>query len=137
MTVVELRLHMALGLLPHLSARDRSEIKRTHPDLELWALDRCTLPGNAWALMTHHDVQVIGGVVSSRDTGTLWLAGRSGWTRHAKTVLKIFREIRAAGFRRLECKAYLDNPRAQRFAERAGFERLSVADNLVHYGMAL
>lgn len=134
---MELTLSMALSLLPNLSARDRSEIRRTHPDLERWALDRCTLPGLGWALVIDHEVQAIGGVVDRAGVGTLWLAGRAGWTRHVRHALRVFREIRASGFQRLECKAYLDNRRAQRFAERLGFERLGVKDNLVHYGMAL
>ena len=132
---MELTLPMALSILPHLSARDSSEIRRTQPDLEKWAMGRCMLPGMAVAIIAGGEVQAIGGVVDCNGVGTLWLAGREGWTRYVKHVLRVFREIQLAGFKRMECKAYLDNARAQRFVERLGFARIGVKGNLVHYGM--
>lgn len=126
---------MALALLPHLCARHRSEILRTHADLEQWALDRCTLPGLGWALFVRDEVQVIGGVIDRGGVGTLWLAGRTGWARHVKHAIRVFRCIKDAGFAELRCRAYLDHHRALRFAEHLGFRRLEVRDNYVQYGM--
>jgi RimJ/RimL family protein N-acetyltransferase len=133
---MELTVPMAISLLPHLAARDRAEVMRTHPDLEQWARERCALPGNAWALVKDDQVLAIGGVVHRGGVGTIWLAGRAGWTRHVKHALRVWREILAVGFNRLECKACADNQRARRFAERVGFQMLYVKNGFVHYGMA-
>jgi hypothetical protein len=62
-TVRELTLPMALELAANLGARDRMEILRAYPDLDSWALDRCTLPGNAWALIEDGQVMLAGGIV--------------------------------------------------------------------------
>lgn len=132
----ELTLPMALELAANLDARDRAEISLAYSDLERWAHDRCTLPGIAWALIQGGQVILAGGVVSNACKGTLWMAGREGWRRHAKHAVRIWRAIRAAGvYERFECQCAEDNDIAQRFAERMGFERLGARAGLVNYGV--
>jgi hypothetical protein len=137
-TVRELTLPMALELAANLGARDRMEILRAYPDLDSWALDRCTLPGNAWALI--EDGQVM----------RRWGHRRSRVQRHAvarranrlasrsvKHAVRIWRAIRESGlYRRVECQCAEDNVVAQRFAERMGFQREGVCNGLVDFGIA-
>jgi hypothetical protein len=99
-TVRELTLPMALELAANLGARDRMEILRMYPDLDRWALERCTLPGNAWALIEDGQVIVAGGIVDQGTKGTLWLAGRTGWRRSVKHAVRIWRAIRESGLYR-------------------------------------
>jgi RimJ/RimL family protein N-acetyltransferase len=133
-----LTLDLARALVPHLAARDRTEIQRAYPNLERWARSRCELPGAAWALVRDDQVLAAGGIIFEGATGILWIAGREGWTRHVKHALRAFREIKASGVvRRLECKACTDNASAQRFARRLGFRPLGAAAGFVAYGMAL
>lgn len=136
-TVRELTLPMALELAANLDNRDRMEILRVYPDLDRWALERCTLPGNAWALIEEGQVMVAGGIVDQGTKGTLWLAGRTGWRRRVKHAVRIWRAIRESRlYQRLECQCTEDNPVAQRFAERLGFQREGVRNGLVDFGMA-
>lgn len=135
--VRELTLPMALELAANLDTLDRAEIGIVYSDLDRWALDRCTLPGMAWALMEDGQVILAGGVVSNASKGTLWMAGRPGWRRHAKHAVRIWRAIRAAGaYERFECRCAEDNHTAQRFVERMGFERLGARAGLVSYGVS-
>lgn len=129
MTVVPLTLQLALELVPNLSARDREEIARSCNSLEKWARGRAELGG--YALTVRGEVQAIGGVTGD---GTLWLAGREGWARYAKHVLRVFRVIRAL-YPSLHCRCYADNHAAQFFVERLGFQRGPVEHGIVHYGM--
>lgn len=136
-TVRELTLPVALELAANLDARDRDEILRMYPDLERWALDRCTLPGMAWALIAHGEVVFACGVVSNGPKGTMWIAGRPGWRRHAKHALRICREVMQAGvYEYFECQCAADNPTAQHFAERIGFERVGARHGLIDYRVA-
>jgi hypothetical protein len=108
-TVRELTLPMALELAANLDARDRRDPAR-YPDLERWAIDRCTLPGVAWALLKDGQVMLACGVVSSGATAMLWLAGREGWRRYIKHPLRIWRAVLEAGaFERFECQCAEDN----------------------------
>jgi hypothetical protein len=135
-TVRELTLPMALELAEHLDNRDRIEILRAYPDLERWALDRCTLPGMAWALLEDGAVVLAGGVVTNGLNGTLWLAGRPGWRKSIKHPLRIWRAIRESRFcERFECQCAEDNPIAQHFAQCIGFTPEGTRAGVVHYGM--
>lgn len=135
--VRELTLPMALELAANLGARDRMEILRMYPDLDRWALERCTLPGNAWALIEDGQVIAAGGIVDQGAKGTLWLAGRTGWRRSVKHAVRIWRAIRDSGlYQRFECQCAEDNSVAQRFAERMGFEREAVRNGLIEFRMA-
>jgi hypothetical protein len=136
--VRELTVERARALVPHLGERDRAEIARRYPDLNLWARSRCELPGAAWALLDGKEVLAAGGVMFEGTTGVLWVAGREGWTRHVKHALRVFREVRDSGVvKRLECRVCADNPRAQDFARRLGFMALGADGGFVSYGMAL
>lgn len=137
--IAELTLPMALELAAHLDPRDCADALQAYPDLDRWALERCTLPGAAWALIVRGDVLAAGGVVSKdAETGVLWLAGREGWTRYIKHAVRIWREIRACGlYRRFECRCAIGRDTATRFAERMGFQRLYARDGFVHYEVAL
>lgn len=129
---------MALEVAGNLRARDLEETLRLYPNVDAWALDRCTCPGIAWGVVVRGEVIAAFGVASRQHVGTLWVAGRDGWPRYVKHGLRVVREIiRARVYRVLALQCFLDNPVAQAFAERLGFAKLGVRDELVYYRMAL
>lgn len=142
--IVDLTLPMALELSRNLAPRDRYEITGTEPDLERWARTRCALPGSSWALV-EGEVLAAGGVIDAGRVGTLWIAGRAGWTRYVKQALWIWKLMRGLQhpYGRLECRVYESNPAARAFAERLGFlrekllERFNLrGENLILYARA-
>lgn len=98
------------------------ELTRMHGSLQEWA--RTRMSGLSWVLVDQQPV-VAGGVF---DDGYVWLLGAKGWGRRLKTVLRIWREIRASGaYPLLYCECMADNEPALRLAKRAGF--VPFADN--------
>lgn len=114
-----------MALLPRLRARDVAEILAASrfSSLEEWARSRLMGPGVAWTLLVSGVPVWCGGVLDGavRGIGALWIVGSDEAGRYVKHVLRVWRQVKAAGYRRLECKCYADNEPANRLAVRAGF----------------
>lgn len=124
-------------ILPRLRIRDVAEILHAsrHATLASWAHSRVASPGVSWTLLVDGSPVWIGGVLEGavRGIGALWLVGVRGCERRVKHVLRVWRVIVTdGGYRRLECKVYAANEKANTFALRAGFK---FEGTLAGYGM--
>lgn len=124
---MDLALSDLMQLLPRMRPRDVEEIlgASRHSTLESWAMSRVESPGNAWTLLVNGQPVWCGGVLEGavRGIGALWMVGARGCERYVKHVLRTWRVIiKDGGFRRLECKVYAGNEKANTFAQRAGFQ---------------
>ena len=113
------------SLLPRLREADVREIlgASRHPTMQSWAAAKVASAGVSLTLLVDGVPMICGGVLEGavRGIGVLWLVGARGCERHIKHVLRVWRAIREeGGYRRLECKCYAGNEKANEFAQRAG-----------------
>lgn len=114
-------------LLPRLRPLDVEEIlgASRYTTISAWAQSRVAMPGVAWTVLADGWPVWCGGVLEGavRGIGALWLVGARGCERHVKHALRVWRVIVCdGGFRRLECKVYAGNEKANEFARRIGFK---------------
>lgn len=117
--------HM-LKILPRLRERDLHELAGVLRDpLEQWAAQRVRDPGVHYAFLYDGEVVAVGGVLegAAPGVGSGWALAVDGWWRvleQAMHVWSLF--IKHGGYRRLECRCYADNEKANSFARRLGFK---------------
>jgi hypothetical protein len=135
-TLRELTMPMALEIAENLCERHRCEVLRRYESLAAWALSRLELPGIAWAYLTDRTMMV-GGVVSSGETGVLWLAGREGWEPYARHAIRVCRSIIQTNvYERYTCEAQAGDAVVKRWVESFGFRRIKERNGYVVYGVA-
>lgn len=113
------------SLLPRLRGQDLREIlgASRHETLQSWAAAKVASAGVSLTVLVDGVPMICGGVLEGavRGIGVLWMVGARGCERHIKHVLRVWRVIlKEGGFRRLECKCYAGNEKANEFARRAG-----------------
>ena len=114
-----------LDLLPRIRQRDVHELTGLmRESLEDWARSRARDPGVHYSVWHNGKVVACGGVLEGivSGIGVGWAIAAEGWWRAYNDALNLWTMfVKHGGYRRLECKCYVDNEPANRFALKLGF----------------